>query len=96
VPLRRPDGRDWDGLLHVDPDPAVSERALAAFYNPLDAPVARTLRLPLRYAGLSGAARVVWPDGHARRMALDADHVAEVEVEIPARGFLPLVVEAQR
>lgn len=94
VPLRRPDGRDWDGLLHVDPDPAARERALAALYNPLEAPLARTLSLPLRWAGLSGAAQVTWPDGSVRLVALDGAGVARVEVELPPRGFQWLVVEA--
>ena len=33
IHLRRPDGRDWDGFVHVNPQG--KERALAFFYNPL-------------------------------------------------------------
>ncbi len=37
--LRRPDGRDWDGLLHVNPD--LPTRGLAVIHNPLDADIER-------------------------------------------------------
>ena len=36
IHLRRPDARDWDGLLHVDPD--LDRRGLAVLYNPLLTP----------------------------------------------------------
>ncbi|MHC4992626.1 MAG: hypothetical protein ACYTGC_16770, partial [Planctomycetota bacterium] len=70
VVLRRADGRDWDGWLHVNP--ALEERALAAIYNPLPEAISRTIRVPLYYAGLTGTARVrvdgalAGRSGHAR------------------------------
>ena len=34
IHLRRPDGRDWDGILHVNPDG--EEKGLIMLYNPLE------------------------------------------------------------
>lgn len=56
VGLRRADGRDWDGILHVNP--ALDECGLAMLYNPLDEPIHRRIRLPLYYTGLRDTARV--------------------------------------
>jgi hypothetical protein len=90
--LRRPDDRDWDGLLHVDPDGPT--RALAAIHNPLDTDIEREIRLPLRYAGLRAAALVREADGPARRVALAPDGSLTIPVRVPARGRTFLVIEA--
>jgi hypothetical protein len=94
VPLRRPDGRDWDGILHVDP--FGKERALAALYNPLDRDIARQIRLPLAYAGLDREALVSVDGGKARRVELNGCQEALVEVRLPAKGFVYMLVHAER
>lgn len=91
IHLRRPDGRDWDGLLHVNP--GLKEKGLAFVFNPLDQPIQRKLKLPLYYTGLSRTAVVREKDGAARPVALARDYTAEVEVAIPAHGWTWLVVE---
>jgi hypothetical protein len=94
VHLRRPDGRDWDGLLHVDPDPRARTRGLAALHNPLPAAIEREVRLPLYYAGLVDAAVVRVDSGPARRVTLDRECGATVRVSLPARGRAFVTVEA--
>jgi hypothetical protein len=84
IHLRRPDGRDWDGWLHVNPN--LPECGLAVFYNPLAEPVERRIRLPLYYTGLTDRVRARWEDGVVEEMALGRDYAAEVMVRIPARG----------
>jgi hypothetical protein len=93
VHLRRADGRDWDGWLHVDPKG--EERALAMLYNPLETPIRRTLAIPLHYAGLKEKASIAQDDGAAREIALDAEQKASIEVEIPARGRSWLVFRSK-
>jgi len=61
IHLRRPDGRDWDGILHVDP--AGKEKALMMLFNPTRQTLTRTIQVPLYYAGLQGRARVVSQNG---------------------------------
>ncbi len=92
IVLRRADGRDWDGWIHVNPD--LPERALAAIYNPLPSPIRRTVRLPLYYAGLSGAANLQIDGGATTTVLLARDDRASVDLDIPARGFTWIVVEA--
>jgi hypothetical protein len=84
IHLRRPDARDWDGWLHVNP--RLPERALAILYNPLPKPIERRVRLPLYYAGLTDQAVVRWQDGASERIQLARDYCAELTVAIPAHG----------
>jgi len=84
IHLRRPDSRDWDGWLHVNPK--LPERALAIFYNPLEQPINRRLRLPLYYSGLTDEALAHYENGLTQSLHLARDYSAEVNVTIPARG----------
>jgi len=43
IHLRRPDGRDWDGILHVNPQ--LKTRGLAMLYNPLEQAITRDIKL---------------------------------------------------
>jgi len=84
IHLRRADGRDWDGWLHVNS--RLPECGLAVFYNPLPESVARLVRVPLYYTGLTDRATVRQEDGSSAEIALGRDYSAEVNVKIPARG----------
>jgi hypothetical protein len=56
------------------------------FYNPLDQPITRQIRLPLYYTGLKDKATVRRADGKSEKVTLARDYSATVEVNIPARG----------
>lgn len=84
VVLRRADGADWDGWLHVDPSGPVP--GLAMLYNPRPVVLRRSVRLPLEYTGLRGAALVEVEGSSARMLAADERGRVEVEVELPPRG----------
>ena len=90
VHVRRPDGRDIDAILHVNP--SLPEKGLAMIYNPLDQPVKRTVKLPLYYTGLTATARVAEQDGKPKSYVLNRAYEIEVPVEIPARGLTWLVI----
>jgi alpha-galactosidase len=84
IHLRRPDGRDWDGFVHVNPQG--KEKALAFFYNPLEEAIEREISVPLYYAGLSDAA-VISVNGEApKKQKLNRDYTVTLTVKIPARG----------
>ena len=91
IHLRRADGRDYDCILHADPQG--KEKGLVMIYNPLDNPITRTIKLPLYYTGLSGSARIREKEGLARVYALDAERSATVKVSIPAHGYTWLVIK---
>jgi len=92
IHLRRPDGRDWDGLLHVNA--LLPTRGLAMLYNPLPQEIHRTITLPVYYAGLAGSARWRVGDGSWQTSQLDARQRAVIEVTIPARGRIAVFIEA--
>ncbi len=85
IHLRRADGRDWDGMLHVHP--RLDERALLAVFNPLDEPIERTIVVPLHYAGLVDACRASVGGAPPVRLPLDRASRARLTLSIPARGF---------
>ncbi|HEX9511708.1 MAG TPA: alpha-galactosidase [Puia sp.] len=89
--LRRADGNDWDGIMHVAA--AGKERGLAMLYNPLNHPVTQRIELPLYYTGLSHTAIVRVEDGPARVYNLDRSWKISVNVVIPAEGSTWLVIE---
>ena len=56
IHLRRPDARDWDGFIHVNPHK--KEKGLAMFFNPTHQEITRTIHIPLYYTGLTQTARI--------------------------------------
>lgn len=84
IHLRRPDGADWDGILHVNP--GLAPCGMAFLYNPLSQPIERTVELPLYYTGLSNATRVTVQDSAPKTMTLDREFKVSVPVRLPALG----------
>lgn len=91
IHLRRADGRDWDGILHADPDG--KHKGLAMLYNPLTTPVTREIALPLYYTGLDKQANIREKEGALKKYPLNREYEALVKVTIPAQGYTWLVVE---
>ncbi len=90
IHLRRADGRDWDGIMHVSP--RLQERALAMIYNPLKTPITRTIELPLYYTGLTEEATVQIQEGPPKIYKPDRKYNISVTVNIPAEGYTWLVI----
>ncbi|HEX5554719.1 MAG TPA: alpha-galactosidase [Chitinophagaceae bacterium] len=91
IHLRRADGRDWDGILHVNPK--LKEKGLAMLYNPLDTAIKRTINLPLYYTGLTAVASISVKGGKPKAYKLNRDYSVDMEVEIPPQGYTWLVVK---
>ncbi len=91
VHLRRADGRDWDGIMHVNP--SLKEKGLVMLYNPLGQKITRTVKLPAYYTGLHTTLKVREKTGTAKSYKVDRNYDAAVPVEIPAKGYTWLVVE---
>lgn len=83
IHLRRPDGRDYDAILHVNPHGR--EKGLLMIYNPLDEPITREIEADLYYTGLKDQAGVRENDGAVKRIALRGSK-ANLKVTIPAKG----------
>lgn len=91
IHLRRPDGRDYDAILHVNP--ALSEKGLVVVNNPLDVPITRTIRLPLYYTGLTTTALVRGAGGSPHRVPIARDYTAQIKLTIPAGTMTWLTLE---
>jgi hypothetical protein len=91
IHVRRPDGRDYDAILHVNP--ALPEKGMAVVHNPLDVPITRTIRLPLYYTGLTTTALVRVDGGPPHRVPIARDYTAEFRLTIPAGGMSWLTLE---
>jgi hypothetical protein len=85
VHLRRADGRDWDGWMHVNPN--LRERAFLLVFNPTDQPIQRTIRLPLYYAGIEDQVYVKVKDRQELMVRLEDDKSIELPIQIPPRGY---------
>lgn len=91
IHLRRADGRDWDGILHANPD--LERCGFTVLFNPRTEPITRDIRLPLYYTGVKNTAFIREQDGEYESYDLDRDYNAHVTVTIPAGGFTWLVIE---
>ncbi len=92
IHLRRPDGRDIDGILHVNA--AGAPRGLAVFTNPTGRPIVKTVALPLYYTGLTRRAEVREQDGPAISYRIDRSYKIYLPVKIAAHGRTWFAIEA--
>jgi len=90
IHLRRADGRDWDGWMHVNAD--LANKALVMIFNPLKQSITRTIDVPLYYAGLTTKARLI-QDGRAMEYPLDRNYNAHVKITVPPEGYIWFVVQ---
>ena len=85
IHLRRADGRDWDGFLHVNP--SGKEKGLLMLFNPLKVNITRILKIPVYYTGLSDKVMVQEKDGKAKAYLVDRDYMITLTVTIPSEGY---------
>ena len=91
IHLRRPDGRDYDAILHVNP--TGSEKGLLMVYNPLEEPIQRKLRVNLYYTGVKGSAMISEQDGKGRKYRVEPNGDVWLEMTIPAKSQTWFVVK---
>lgn len=85
IHLRRPDGSDWDGFLHVNP--STEEKGLLMLYNPLNYKITRRLEIPVYYTGLSGFATISEQDGSKKKYRINRDYNISLEITLPPKGY---------
>lgn len=91
IHLRRPDGQDWDGIMHVNP--ALKQKAFISVYNPLDTPIEKEIKVPLYYTGLTDKATVKEQDRNAKKYTLARDYTISLKIQIPAKGYNWYIIE---
>jgi hypothetical protein len=92
IHLRRPDGRDWDGILHVDAQGPI--HGFLLLYNPLTVPLTRTIIVPLYYTGCADKPQVLLRKGQglqnraaAERFVPGRDGTIRLRVTLPPGGY---------
>lgn len=91
VHLRRPDGQDWDGFLHVNP--SLPQKGFLMIYNPLDVPVEKEIGVPLYYTGIVKRAVVKEQDLVSNVHRLARDYTIRLKIRIPAKGYNWYLIE---
>ena len=91
IHLRRPDGRDWDGIIHVDP--YGKQKAFVMLFNPSSERLNRTVSIPLYYSGLDRTATVKDKDGTSKKYTLNRNYEIELPFSIEAGGNTWFVIE---
>jgi hypothetical protein len=84
IHLRRPSGRDWDGILHANP--LGKEQGMLCIYNPLNEEITRSIRVPMHYTGLRGNCRVSIDGNEPTAMEIDGTQHMTLLLKIPAQG----------
>ncbi|WP_223583156.1 alpha-galactosidase [Sphingobacterium sp. GVS05A] len=92
IHLRRADGRDWDGFLHVNAAEKGS-KGLGMLFNPLKTAITRTIEIPLYYTGLKGAAKITFDDKTVKTASLDHLGKTTMTITIPAESYRWFTVE---
>lgn len=85
IHLRRADGRDWDGILHVNPK--LKTKGLLMLYNPLKEKITRTIKLPLYYTGLSRKVGIAEKGNNRQVKNLNSKNEIEISFTIGPEDY---------
>ena len=91
IHLRRADGRDWDGILHVNPQ--LKTKGLLMLYNPLKEKITRTIMVPLYYAGLTNMTQVREKEGVLKPYELNRNYGIQLNFSIEPESYTWFVIE---
>lgn len=91
IHLRRADGRDWDGWLHVNP--VLKQKGLLMVFNPLKEKLNRTLSIPLYYTGLKDSAQVRIKEGDPFTVKLNRTFEITITLELEPETYTWITIE---
>ena len=91
LPLRRADGRDWDGWMHINP--SLTTKGLMLLFNPTQEPITRTISLPLYYTGLSKTATIKDATGKSKKYNIQRDYTIDFSFTIAADAYTWFTIE---
>ena len=91
IHLRRADGRDWDGILHVNPK--LKQKGFLLLYNPTREKIERTISVPLYYSGLTKVAKVKEKDAGGKEITLNRNFEISLPVILSPESYTWYVIE---
>ncbi|RKN79756.1 alpha-amylase family protein [Ulvibacterium marinum] len=90
IHLRRPNGRSWDGFMHVDPNG--EHKGFVLLFNPTQNDIQEKIKIPLYYTGLTDYATVSDKNGVEKKYELGRNFEVTMEVTIPAAASTWFVI----
>jgi hypothetical protein len=91
VQLRRADGRDWDGWMHVSP--FTGQKGFMMLFNPTKEVMTKTIKLPLYYTGLTQKIKISDSNGLSNQYNLNRDYSIDFTFTIPPDTYKWFVIE---
>lgn len=91
IHLRRADGRDWDGLLHVNPN--LKNKGMLILYNPLKEKITRTIKVPLYYTGLTSVSKLMEKGKAAKSYTLNRNYEVEYTCTLEPESYTWVLIE---
>ncbi|MBX2922703.1 MAG: alpha-galactosidase [Chitinophagaceae bacterium] len=91
IHLRRADGRDWDGIMHVNP--SLKTKGLLMLYNPTKEKITRSIQIPLYYTGLSRSANISEKGKSKQALNLNRDYEITLTFTLEPESYTWYTIE---
>jgi hypothetical protein len=91
IHLRRADGRNWDGWLHVNP--ALKQKGLMMLFNPTDKLIKTEIVVPVYYTGMHTAVKVREKEGTVKTFTVSRDYKIKLPVSLQPGSYSWWVME---
>jgi hypothetical protein len=91
IHVSRPNGRDLDCMLHVNP--LLKHKGMVVVFNPTDDDVEKIFKIPLYYTGLKGKAMIRHEGGNPKTLILNNKEEVFLPVKVKAQGTTWFVIE---
>jgi hypothetical protein len=90
IHIRKPDGRSWDAMMHVDPTSKDGDpKGFALFFNPTNSTIAVNFGLSVYYCGFEPGTSVnmLWMNGTSANIQQEAFFTLPVASVLKPRGY---------
>jgi hypothetical protein len=91
IHIRRADGRNWDGWLHVNP--SLKQKGLMMLFNPTDQVILTEISVPVYYTGLHETVKVREKEGALRSYPVSRDYKISLPVVLQPGAYSWWVME---
>jgi hypothetical protein len=91
IHLRRADGRDWDGILHVSSQ--LRQKGFLLLFNSTTEEIKRTIKVPLYYTGLSTVAEVKERNMTGKQYELTRNYEIDLSFTLAPQSYTWYVIE---
>jgi hypothetical protein len=90
IHLRRPNGRTWDGFMHVNPE--LHEKAFIMLFNPTGKEIKERIKIPLYYTGRNNDIMISEKEDPMEKQKMNRDYEIYIDVSIPSKGYTWYVI----